>query len=166
MEQMIKKLGKKFYLILAAVLVALVVVIAVVAVSCGNGNITGPDTDTSGEGSGQNQTYTVSIKTAGGMALSELDVYVYADESLKDLKQFAKTDANGIVSFSLPESDKYAIAISGAPKGYEVQASYSFKDGTAIISLNSSLITGDDISTAQLGVGDVMYDFTVTTTSG
>ena len=166
MEQMIKKLGKKFYLILAAVLVALVVVIAVVAVSCGNGNITGPDTDTSGENSGQNQTYTVSIKTAGGMALSELDVYVYADESLKDLKQFAKTDANGIVSFSLPASDKYAIAVSGAPKGYEVQASYSFKDGTAIITLNSSLITGDDISTAQLGVGDVMYDFTVTTTSG
>ena len=160
MEQM-KKMRKSLFVLLTCIML---VATGLLLTACDSGK--NPDGSEAGGTTGENTTYTVSIKSAGGMAMSELDVYVYADSSLSDLKQFAKTDANGIVNFSLPASDNYAIAISGAPKGYDVQASYSFSNGTAVITLNSALITDDDISTAQLGVGDVMYDFTVTTSSG
>ena len=164
MKELINKLGKKFYVILAAVLVVVIAIVAVVVVSCGgNGPTSGNNPNNSEVEYGENKTYTISVKTVGGMAMNELDVYVYIGE---DLKQFGKTDENGIVSFTLPESDKYEVAISGAPKGYEVQERYSFSDDMAIISLNSSLITDESITAAELGVGDVMYDFTVTTIDG
>ena len=160
MEQM-KKMRKSLMLLLTCIML---MATGLLLTGCDDGKTS--DGSEAGGATGENTTYTVSVKTVGGMAMSELDVYVYADSSLSDLKQFAKTDANGIVNFNLPASDNYAIAISGAPKGYDVQASYSFNNGTAVITLNSSLITDEDISTAQLGVGDVMYDFTVTTSSG
>lgn len=160
MEQM-TKIRKRVLLLLSCVLI---MATGLFLTACGDEK--NPDDSETGDVSGETTTYMVSIKTAGGMAMSGLDVYVYADDTLTDLKQFAKTDDNGIVSFKLPVSDKYAIAISGAPKGYEVKSSYSFSGDTAVISLVSSLITDEDISTAQLGVGDVMYDFTVTTTDG
>lgn len=167
MKQLIEKLGKKFYVILAAVLVVIIALVAVIAVSCGSNGPTGTQGGTQGGvENGVQTTYTVSLKTVGGMALSDIDVYVYADDTLADLKSFAKTDANGIVSFSLPANDSYAIAFSGIPKGYDVQSSYSFSGDTAIITVSSSLITDEDISATTLGVGDVMYDFTVTTSDG
>jgi uncharacterized surface anchored protein len=100
------------------------------------------------------------------MAMEGLDIYLFADNTLADLKQAGKTDANGIVTFNLPASENYAFTIQGAPKGYEVSPSYSFSNGTAIVSLNTALITEEDITSAKLGVGDVMYDFTVNTVDG
>ena len=160
MEQM-RKMRKKLFVLLTCIML---MATGLLLTACGDNK--NPDGSEDNSATGEQTTYTVSVKTAGGMAMSELDVYVYADDTLADLKQFAKTDASGIVTFNLPASDKYAIAISGAPKGYDVKPSYSFTDGTAVIALNSSLIKGDDISTATLGLGDVMYDFTVTTTDG
>ncbi len=118
------------------------------------------------ESVGKSITYTVNLKTQGGMAMSEIDVYVYADDTLKDLKNFAATDENGTVTFSLPEKSGYAIALAGVPKGYDVKDSYSFEGDKADITLSSSLITEGDISNATLAVGDVMYDMTVKTSDG
>ena len=73
---------------------------------------------------GEKGTYTVNLKTQGGMALSGIDVYVYADDSLADMKQFGQTNEKGTITFDLPKSDKYAIGISGVPKGYDVKQSY------------------------------------------
>ena len=155
----------------AVLLVAIIVLIVALIVTGGDkstkskkgekGTETGENLDNVSKGA-----YTVSVKTQGGMAMSGLDVYVYADDSLSDLKVFAATNENGIVTFDLPESDKYAITITGAPKGYNVKESYSFTDKTAVISLSSSIITDGDISGAKLGLGDVMYDMTVTTSDG
>lgn len=113
-----------------------------------------------------NAVYTVTVETAGGMALPGLDVYVYADSTLADLKKFGQTDENGQVNFELPESDAYAVALSGTAKGYEVADSYAFSGNTARITLNSSLITDESLSAATLGLGDVMYDFSVLTPGG
>lgn len=119
----------------------------------------GDDVGTSTEGGN----HTVSLKTAGGMALAGIDVYIYSGDSLKDAKM---TDDNGIASFTLP-SGKYNIKLdTGKLKGYDVKSSYNFDGNTAIITLKSSLITSDDISTATLKAGDVMYDFTATTPDG
>ena len=117
-------------------------------------------------GNGQATEYTVSLKTAGGMAMSGIDVYVYADSSLGDMKNFGQTNEKGLVSFNLPESSLYAIVLSGVPKGYDVKDYYTFDGNTAVITLTSALITTEDLSSASLKLGDVMYDFTVTTPDG
>ena len=110
--------------------------------------------------------YTVTVKTAGGMAMEKVAVYVYTDDSLSDLILFKETDAEGKVTFDLAASDKYAITLSGAPKGYKVEKSYKFSGTSALITLTSSLIAGESLAGATLGLGDVMYDFEVTTAKG
>ena len=110
--------------------------------------------------------YTVTVETAGGMMLPGLDVYIYADNTLSDLKKFGQTDENGQISFELPESDSYAVTLSGVAKGYDVAESYAFKGNSARITLTSSLIKDESLSGATLGLGDVMYDFNVLTPDG
>lgn len=114
----------------------------------------------------ENTDYTVAVHTQGGMALGGINVYIYADNSLSDLEQYGKTDENGLISFSLPESGEYAIVLSELPRGYAAEASYSFDGYAADITLTSALITGESLSGAALGVGDVMYDFSVITPDG
>ncbi len=146
--------------------VLLVLAMALSMAACGAGN-TEPSGTTAAAPveSGEKVAYSVSIQTQGGMPMSELDVYVYADDTLTDLKDYGQTDAEGKVSFQMPKGDKYAIQISGAPKGYQVEASYSFQGQNADIVLKSQLIS-EDLANANLAVGDVMYDFTVTTADG
>ncbi len=110
--------------------------------------------------------YTVTVKTAGGMAMEKIAVYIYTDESLSELIQFKETDADGKVTFDLAENDKYAITLSGYPKGYKVEKSYRFSGTSQTITLTSSLVKGESLAGAQLGLGDVMYDFTVTSAKG
>ena len=56
-------------------------------------------------------TYTVDIHTAGGMAMEGIEVYVYADETLSDLKQYGETDENGTAKLELAEGGNYAIVL-------------------------------------------------------
>ena len=108
-------------------------------------------------------TYMVNIKTVGGMAMSGIDVYVYEGS---DMQGYGQTDENGTAKIDLPAGTNYKITLSGVPKGYEVAESYAFSGTTASIVLKSSLITGESMSGANLGLGDVMYDFSVTTPDG
>ena len=159
------KTDKKFLaaLIGGAVAVVAIIVALVVALSGGEGT---HGTNGPGTTSGKKVTYTVSVQTKGGMILPDIDVRVYNDEKLTDLVEAAELEEDGTVEIELPESDKYYIEIDGAPKGYEVSDYYQFSDKKADIVLASALITDEDISTAQLGLGDVMYDFTITTPDG
>ncbi len=157
---------KKLWLILLSCM--LIVASGLVLTACDK---TPSDTDTSsGDNTGDKKTYTVSLKTAAGMNLEGIDVCIYADNTLKDMKQIAKTDANGIVTFSMPASDSYAIQLTGVPAGYRVADSYSFSGDTSIISLSSELRTDASIteysSAKPLKAGDIMCDFTYTNTEG
>ena len=146
--------------ILSLLLVAVMLVSALAG--CNGG-----DTDsTEGTGTGIAGTYTVTVQTAGGMAMSELDIYVYADAAMTDLKQFGKTDTNGAVSFALDGKDAYTISVAGAPKGYLVEKSYSFTGTSAQITLQSEVVKDESLAGANLGLGDVAYDFSVTTPDG
>ena len=122
--------------------------------------------ETAAENAPAEQEYTVTVRTAGGMIMPELDVYIYADDSLTDLVQYGRTDETGSAVFSLEESSSYAVSLSGVPDGYALESSYSFSDGLCAISLISAPIQGESLSGAILGVGDVMYDFSVTTHDG
>ena len=159
------KKKKKTGLIIAIVAIVVALIVAAVLIFVLPGN-TGGAAGGSNVPKGDVTAYSVSLKTIGGMPLSEIDVYVYLDETLEDMQDYAKTDEEGKVTFSLPAYDKYAIVLSGVAKGYDVAESYSFTDARADITLKSSLITDDDISTATLKLGDVMYDFTVNNIDG
>lgn len=112
------------------------------------------------------ETYTVTVKTAGGMVLPGIDVYVYEDDSLTDLKQYGKTDELGQLTLDMGKRDSYAIALSGVAPGYTPEDFYRFDGNRADIILTSSLVRGESLSGTVLGVGDVMYDFTVVTPGG
>ena len=112
------------------------------------------------------ETYTVTVKSAGGMPLPGVDVYIYADGTLTDLKQYGETNEQGQLSLTMGQRDSYAITLSGVPKGYQLEESYTFAGSTADIVLTSSVISGESLSGANLSVGDVMPDFTVTTPGG
>ncbi len=148
---MIKKF---FFAVLACILVVATVC------SCDN------ESQDENQGSTEKTTYTVSVETAGGMPMSEIDVYVYDNTEKENLQDYSKTDAEGKVSFNLAKNSEYAIVLSGVPKGYDVKDSYAFDGEKAKLVLKSSLITDEDISTATLGLGDVMYDFTVQSIDG
>lgn len=160
MKAFVKKLGGMRYR-LTAMLLVLTALAALVG--CSDGEKTDVSGDTSVDS--EAKTYTVSVSTVGGMALAETDVYVYADDSLSELVNFGKTDANGIAEFTLPQKDGYAITLPSVKAGYNAEASYSFSGGTAIITLSSSLIKGD-VTTAKLALGDVMYDCELTDING
>ena len=146
-----------------AVLLTLAMVFGMVG--CG-GDSVAETTAPVGQTGGEEASYTVRVKTQGGMAMSQVDVYVYADDTLSDLKQYGQTNENGEVTFAMPLSPDYAVVVSGAPKGYHVEKSYPFSGNTAVITLASAPVAGESFSGATLGVGDVMYDFSVVTPGG
>ena len=139
-------------------------------VGCGDNNQNDPGSSTPNPsnvpGTDQTVTYDVSIKSFTGILLSDVDVYIYADSSLSDLKTLGKTDANGFVSFSLPQSNEYAIELRGLPKGYNTERYYTFVNNTALITLSTSIVKEDLPSNVTLKAGDVMYDLSVTTPDG
>ena len=114
---------------------------------------------------GSNVSYTVTVQSFGGMPMQGVSVAVYEDDTLADLQAHAATDANGVARFELPEHSGYAVVLSGVPKGYQLQDSYSLKNNTAI-TLKSAVVQGENLGDVQLHLGDVMYDFTVTTPDG
>ena len=114
---------------------------------------------------GEAGTYTVSVKNAAGLPMEGITVYIYADTGLTDMKNYGTTDANGQATLQM-EAGTHYISLSGVPKGYATETYYNFDGTSANIVLTSSLIADDDISTAKLGLGDIMYDFTVTKPDG
>lgn len=117
---------------------------------------------------GENISYTVSVKTAGGMPMAGVMVVIYEDNTLETIagKSFKKTDANGVVSFSLPESSSYAIELSEVPDGYGVESYYSFTGSSANITLTSLIQPDTGLSGVKYKLGDIMRDFTITDIDG
>ena len=143
-------------------LAMLLAIATLVCLCAGCGNNGGTETTAP---LGDAGTYTVSVKSAAGLPMSGITVYVYNDAALTNMVSYGNTDDNGLVSLDLPAGEHY-ITLSTVPKGYAVENYYTFSGNAAEIVLTSSLITSDDISTTTLGVGDIMYDFTVTTPGG
>lgn len=107
--------------------------------------------------------YSVSVHTQGNMPLAGIEVYIYNGDTLEG---FGQTDESGLFTQTLPEADNYTVRLESIPKGYHGEDSYAFAGSELDIMLTSSLITDDALSGASLGVGDVMYDFTIPTADG
>ena len=124
------------------------------------------DPNAGSTGTGEAGTYTVTVTSAGGLPLEGIAVSVFADDTLADMKGYDETDEEGSVSIELDGQDPYAITLSSVPKGYAVEEIYHFDGTKAEIVLTSSVVTGENMGDVTLGLGDIMYDFTVTTPDG
>lgn len=133
------------------------------------------ESDTSGEvdtseGNGQagnedkNKTnYSVSITTKGGMALSGVDIEIYDGDTAVG---YGTTNENGVATVSLTKKTGYTAVVSKLPDGYVAEESKaSFLGTNASIKVSSDVIK-DGMSPSSYKLGDVMHDFTYTTSDG
>lgn len=170
-----KKLTKSLALIL--VMIMLFTMLATALVGCDRGNDTDTNTDTNtdtdtstdtSQGSDKpdnNAEYKVQIKSAGGMALSDLTVFVYLDGARQDVNT---TDKNGMVSFTLPRNSNYTVSIKAPPAGYKFEDSYKLYEAGTTITVASSVIENPDKEWPDTAYkkGDIMMDLEVTTVNG
>jgi len=110
--------------------------------------------------------YTISIRSAGGLKLSGVNVYVYTDDTLEDLVNYATTDDTGVAKISLKASDKYVAVLSGLPEGYQTEAFYPLTGTVTELSVTSAVIDSTDHSGKSYKLGDVMRDFSVVDSDG
>ena len=116
---------KKSTRVLAFLLLLVTLLTSLIGCPAGapDGGTTGSSATTGGQSgntpSGSKQNYTVTVKSIGGIPLSGIGVYIYADGTLEDLEDYKATDENGTVTFSLKKSDTYHVKVAGVPQGYE-----------------------------------------------
>ncbi len=113
--------------------------------------------------------YTVSVKTAGGMPLSGITVYVYNKDGF--IVDFGSTNDSGISTITLDTASGYSVRLDGVPEGYTVldgltaETRYAMGPTGVQIPLISKPITEGKLQDEYL-LGDVMYDFTITDIDG
>ena len=156
-----KKMTKMLAFVLA-------VVMAFTMVACGPAANTGSTPSASApagnnNGGGNTANYVISIKTAGGMPMQNVDVMVYEDETLENLVKPGRTGADGTVTLQLKPGKNYVVTLSGVPEGYAKEDYYAFTGNTCAITLTSSLVTNKQLTSGKrFQLGDIMYDFTIT----
>ena len=173
-----KKLTKSLALVLALIMIFSMLVTSLVG--CGGNDDTDTSTntgsDTSSDTSSDTGTgdtnkpdgtvdYTVQIKTVGGMAVSGVTLKVTENGNIKD---FGNTDKNGMITFTLPKSNNYIVSVHESPKGYSFQESYPLLLAGTTITTKTSVVENPDneLPSDPYKLGDVMYDFEVTTIEG
>ncbi len=129
-----------------------------------SGSQGGPDEDTNL--SAPKVEYSIKVLSAGGLALDDVKVYVYADDTLDNLEGFAETDSNGIAKMKLAKKSEYCAVLSGVPEGYDVAESFALTETATTITLTSSVIANESLSGVTYELGSVMRDFSVVTRNG
>jgi len=108
--------------------------------------------------------YTISVKTIGGRPISGLTFHIYEEDDLVD---YGQTDENGIGTVSLKPSNNYSVELSTSMlEGYIVEERYAFSGNCANIVLTSSVISDSELTGVQYELGDIIRDFTYTTSDG
>ncbi len=173
-----KHFCKRLALVLAVLTCLSLVATAFVGCGGGSGGTeTSPDsgattpTTGNGETSPNPQTgkinHTLTVKSAGGLPLSKVNIYIYADATLEDLIDYGTTGEDGVAVIALPSSQTHVAVLSGLPEGYNPEASYPLTGTDTAIAVTSSVITDNtDISGVTYTLGSVMRDFKVTDTDG
>lgn len=155
----------KATIISVAALIVIIPILLVVLLN-GDGGVGGP----AGIGGGNQKTaYTVTVVTKGGMSMSGLPVYIYEykDGSIGNVIDYATADESGKAVFSLAKNGSYAAKIDiSIPEGYDVKSFYPLVDKNMKIEISSALISESDLTGVTYTLGDIMRDFTVTTTDG
>lgn len=153
---------------LLCLLLSLLMLMSLVACKKGGGD----DADETGASSnkGTNPTtgkaavHTVRILNEADAPMENVGVYIYEDESMKELVWYDATDAEGKMSFEDVQRDTYVAVLDSVPVGYEVKEFYPLTGLETEIRLEVGVMTEDmDI---VYNLGDLVMDFTVTDTEG
>ncbi len=110
--------------------------------------------------------YTVEVKTSGGMTLSQVDVSVYADDTMQDLVWKAKTDDAGKTSFKAPTSEGCVLVLSELAEGYVAKEIYPIVAGYNEIITETVIRPDTALGELDYKLGDVICDFTLTASDG
>ena len=153
---------KKLLLLGGMVILCLAICLSAAACSRDHGSDPSKPVGTTGAGT---MDYTIEITSQTGAPLEEIGVYVYTDSTMSELVWFAKTDAEGKLSFSDIPSDNFVAVLSGVPAGYLVEEYYPLTGELTQIKLEAGLMEVD-LSQATFKLGDLMLDFSVTGPDG
>lgn len=118
------------------------------------------------EPDGWDGTYQVTVTTETGMALEGIGVYIYADKEQTNLVWFAKTDAEGRISFTDTSSKSYVAVLKDVPAGHVVEEYYVIDSVETQIRLAMELIDEDALAGITMNLGDAMFDFAITAVDG
>ena len=110
--------------------------------------------------------FTITVKSTGGLPLSGVNVYVYADNTLEDLVNYGTTDAAGQAKISMKSAQGYVAVLTGLPEGYNTEAFYPLTGLATEISVTSAVVENTDHSGKSYQLGDVMRDFSVVDSDG
>ncbi len=118
-----------------------------------------------GASDGEAITYNITIKTAGGMPMDGVMIYVWNEDDTAMIGR-TETDENGCASLSLAEKN-CTIELDDYPDGYIVSDRYPLSASGTNITLRSAPIQGS-LSDAKNGynLGDVVHDFSYTDIDG
>ena len=110
--------------------------------------------------------YTVVLQSDSGYPLEGVGIYVYTDATQQELVWFARTDAEGKITFRDVTSEGYIAVLDGVSSDYIVEENYPLTGEHTVITVVAQMQSGVDLSAVKRALGDVMFDFTVTDTEG
>lgn len=108
--------------------------------------------------------YTLCIKTAGGMAMSDITVHIYDKNDKNDLMFAGSTTEDGYFNFAADPSKEYVATLSGVPVGYNVLSEYELSENTEI--KLETVLLDPNFKTDRLRLGSIVKDFTLTDVNG
>lgn len=169
-----KRMKKLLVTLLSLLLVACTLL---VMAGCPNKGDGGEETTTGTNGnpatpppaSGGTVNYTIQVKTLGGMALSDVKVYINSGTGDDEISHgYATTNEKGIATISAKAAAGAHVDLKNVPQGYHVNENgYPISGTSMAITLTSSVITDDiDLTGVSYELGKVMKDFALTTYDG
>lgn len=150
--------------VLVVCLVCLLAAVAIFAAGCHENPPTPTTTVKPTVGSTE---YTITVRTAGGILLEDVTVYVYKDETEGDLADVPKKlNSEGKYIFTAPTSSTYTVVLQDVPAGYDVQEQYTVTGANMEILLTSAPIQGEVPEGHVYKPGDIIHDYTFTDIDG
>ena len=150
---------KKNKVFLAGILAMLMILL----VSCGKKPVAQPTEAPAAQTPG---IFTVQLRSDSDYPLEGIGVYVYTDATKQELVWFARTDAEGKITFRDVTSEGYIAVLDGVSTDYLVEEYYLLTGENTVITVEAQMQSGVDLSVVTRKLGDVMFDFTVTSSDG
>ena len=144
-------------------LAGILAVLMILLVSCGKKSAGQPTEATAAQTPG---VYTVTLRSDSDYPLEGIGVYVYTDATQQELVWFARTDAEGKITFRDVTCEGYIAVLDGVSTDYLVQEHYLLTGEETVIILEAQMQSDVDLATVTRKLGDVMFDFTVTASDG
>ena len=113
-------------------LVAMLIVLMILLVSCGKKPVDQPAETSVVQTPG---VYTVELLSDSGYPLEGVGIYVYTDATQKELVWFARTDAEGKITFRDVTCEGYVAFLDGVSSDYIVEENYPLSGEHTLITV-------------------------------